>query len=111
MKRNLLLLLFLSITFVLSAQKKAELQSPNGEIKVSLSISDKIYYTISYSNDVLLENNHLSLNLGSETLGLNPKLSGQKANKVNEVLTPVVPLKYSSVKNEYNSLLLTFKGD
>lgn len=111
MKRNLLLLLFLSITFVLSAQKKVELQSPNGEIKVSLSISDKIYYTISYSNDVLLEKNHLSLNLESETLGLNPKLSGQKANKVNEVLTPVVPLKYSSVKNQYNSLLLTFKGD
>ncbi len=111
MKHNLLLLLFLSIAFSLSAQKKAELQSPNGEIKVSLSISDKIYYTISYSNDVLLENNHLSLNLGNETLGLNPKLSGQKTNKVNEVLTPVVPLKYSSVKNEYNSLLLTFKGD
>ncbi len=111
MKHNLLLLLFLSIAFGISAQKKAELQSPNGEIKVSLSISDKIYYTISYNNDVLLEKNHLSLNLGNETLGLNPKLSGQKANKVNEVLTPVVPLKYSSVKNEYNSLLLTFKGD
>lgn len=111
MKHNLLLLLFLGIAFSLSAQKKAELQSPSGEIKVSLSISDKIYYTISYSNDVLLENNHLSLNLGNETLGLNPKLSGQKTNKVNEVLTPVVPLKYSSVKNEYNSLLLTFKGD
>lgn len=111
MKHNLLLLLFLSIAFGISAQKKAELQSPNGEIKVSLNISDKIYYTISYSNDVLLEKNHLSLNLGNETLGLNPKLSGQKANKVNEVLTPVVPLKYSSVKNQYNSLLLTFKGD
>lgn len=111
MKHNLLLLLFLSIAFSISAQKKAELQSPNGEIKISLSISDKIYYTISYNNDVLLEKNHLSLNLGNETLGLNPKLSGQKANKVNEVLTPVVPLKYSSVKNEYNSLLLTFKGD
>lgn len=111
MKHNLLLLLFLSIAFGISAQKKAELQSPNEEIKVSLSISDKIYYTISYNNDVLLEKNHLSLNLGNETLGLNPKLSGQKANKVNEVLTPVVPLKYSSVKNQYNSLLLTFKGD
>lgn len=111
MKHNLLLLLFLSIAFSISAQKKAELQSPNGEIKVSLSISDKIYYTISYNNDVLLEKNHLSLNLENETLGLNPKLSGQKANKVNEVLTPVVPLKYSSVKNQYNSLLLTFKGD
>lgn len=111
MKHNLLLLLFLSIAFSISAQKKAELQSPNEEIKVSLSISDKIYYTISYNNDVLLEKNHLSLNLGNETLGLNPKLSGQKANKVNEVLTPVVPLKYSSVKNQYNSLLLTFKGD
>ena len=63
MKHNLLLLLFLSITFSISAQKKAELQSPNGEIKVSLSISDKIYYTISYNNDEVTKAQEEAFNL------------------------------------------------
>ncbi|MDR2949768.1 MAG: glycoside hydrolase family 97 protein [Prevotella sp.] len=105
------LLLFLILSFSLNAQKKAELLSPNGEIKVSLNISDKIYYTIAYNSEVLLKDNFMQLSLHNEVLGQNPKLTGQKNNKINEVLTPVVPLKYSSVKNQYNSLLLNFKGD
>jgi len=105
------LLLFLILSFSLNAQKKAELLSPNGEIKVSLNISDKIYYTIAYNSEVLLKDNFMQLRLHNDVLGQNPKLAGQKNNKVDEVLTPVVPLKYSSVKNQYNSLLLNFKGD
>lgn len=105
------LLLFLILSFSLNAQKKTELLSPNGEIKVSLNISDKIYYTIAYNSEVLLKDNFMQLRLHNEVLGQNPKLTGQKNNKINEVLTPVVPLKYSSVKNQYNSLLLNFKGD
>lgn len=111
MKKHLLLLFFLCVTFGLCAQKKAELLSPDGGIKVTFNISDKICYTISYNNEILLENNFLGLHLRDEVLGQNPKLSGQKTNKVNEILTPVVPLKFSSVKNEYNALLLNFKGD
>lgn len=111
MKKHLLLLFFLCVTFGLCAQKKAELLSPDGGIKVTFNISDKICYTISYNNEILLENNFLGLHLRNEVLGQNPKLSGQKTNKVNEIMTPVVPLKFSSVKNEYNALLLNFKGD
>jgi alpha-glucosidase len=111
MKKHLLLLFFLCVTFGLCAQKKVELLSPDGGIKVTFNISDKICYTILYNNEILLENNFLGLHLRNEVLGQNPKLSGQKTNKVNEILTPVVPLKFSSVKNEYNSLLLNFKGD
>lgn len=111
MKKCSLLLLLLTVVLGLNAQKKAELLSPNGEIRVSLDISDKIYYTIAYNNEILLKDNFMQLSLRNEILGQNPKLSGQKSNKVNEMLTPVVPLKYSSVKNQYNSLLLNFKGD
>jgi len=111
MKKYPLLLLLLTVVFGLNAQKKAELLSPNGEIRVSLNISDKIYYTIAYNNETLLKDNYMQLSLHNEILGQNPKLSGLKSNKVNEMLTPVVPLKYSSVKNQYNSLLLNFKGD
>lgn len=95
----------------LYAQKKMVLLSPDGEIKVKLIISDKIYYTVSYNNDVLLDNNYLQLKLKEETLGQNPKLSGQKQAKVSEELTPIIPLKFSTVKNEYNLLTLNFKGN
>jgi alpha-glucosidase len=85
-----------------SQQKKFELFSPNGEIKVSISLEDKIYYTLSVGNEVLASKNHLALMLQYETLGANPKLSGSKTGKINEVIKPAVPLKYSSVSNTYN---------
>lgn len=114
MKNALQTLLFFLLLSGLSgayAQKKIELLSPNSEVKVSITISDKIYYDISYNNEVLLKDSYLQLNLAGEVLGQNPKLSSQKKNKVTEELTPIVPLKYSQVKNDYNSLLLNFKGD
>ncbi len=88
-----------------------ELKSPNGEIKVAVKLSDKIYYSISYENEELLNDNYLKLDLKGESLGANPKLANQKRSSVNENLKPIVPLKYSTVKNQYHSLLLNFKGN
>lgn len=108
------LLLTVAITLGLGsiyAQKKIELLSPDKIIKVELNISDKIYYSISYDKDILLQKNYVSLNLKDEQLGLNPKLVKDRRTSVNEVLSPVVPLKFSEVKNEYNQLSLDFKGD
>lgn len=107
------LLIFLSCISIIATygQKKLDLISPNGNIKLELSITDKIRYTILSDNQILLEDNSLLLDLGSEVLGQNPKLLGQKRTKINETLSPIVPLKYSTVKNEYNQLILTFKGN
>lgn len=91
-------------------QRKIELLSPDKAIKLELNISEKIYYSISYDKDILLQNNSLCLNLKDENLGLNPKLSKERRASVNEILSPIVPLKFSSVKNEYNELSLDFKG-
>lgn len=90
--------------------KPIELLSPNKEIKLSLNITDKIYYSISYNNDLLLENCYMRLMLPNETLGDRPRLSGTKEEKISETIKPYVALKYSTVKNEYNKLLLHFKG-
>ena len=112
MKKMLLIVLLMNcFALCIVAQKKTELKSPNGELKVSLNISDKIYYDVSYDNDVLLKDNYLLLNLRNEILGQNPKLSGQKRAQVKSESKPVVPLKFSTVKDEYNQLLLIFKGD
>ncbi|GAB6123424.1 glycoside hydrolase family 97 protein [Dysgonomonas termitidis] len=99
------------LALCLYAQKQTELSSPDGALKVSLNISDRIYYDISCNNDVLLKNNYLQLSLRDGILGQNPKLSKQKRSQVKSESKPVVPLKFSTVKDEYNQLLLTFKGD
>lgn len=107
-------ILFLVLVFFSStqaAEKKVELVSPNKEIKVSLRITDKIYYSISYNGDVILKDNYLRLTLRDEVLGENPKLSGQKFSDVDEMLSPVIPLKFSTVRNHYNQLRMDFKGN
>lgn len=104
----LFVLTFLSST--VSAQKKVELLSPNEEIKVSLNIADKIYYSVSYNDETVLQDNHLQLTLRNEVLGKNPKLSKQKFTKADEMLFPVIPLKFSTVRNHYNQLRMDFKG-
>lgn len=109
MRRYFLLVVCLCLASLLRAQNKLELISPNGELKVSLNLSDKIYYSIDYNGDVLLKDNSLQLTLRNQVLGQNPKLRRQKRTSVDEQLTPIVPLKYSKVNNRYNQLLLTFK--
>lgn len=105
-------LLLLSFAPQLFSQvKQFDLLSPNQEIKVSISLTDKIYYSISGNNDALLSNNHLMLNLRSEQLGQDPKLIGTKKGTVSEVIKPYISLKYASVQNNYNFLVLNLKGD
>lgn len=110
MKRHLSLLMILCWGILLHAQTESELSSPNGEIKVTLNITDKIYYSIAYDGDVLLKDNSLQLTLKDEVLGQNPRLRRRKYVSVDEQLTPVMPLKFSTVTSQYNQLTLTFKN-
>ena len=103
-----LLIAFLGSGF---AQKKLELKSPNGALKVSLNLTDKIRYSISYNADDLLTNNSLGMELRNDALGTNPKLVSAKASKGNTTIKPYVSLKYSTITSKYNKLVLTFKGD
>ncbi len=106
------LLLFFGLTIQLNAQSRAiDLTSPNGGIKVAITLGDKIYYSISDNGMELLTKNHLALGLGDGILGENPKLVSSKKAKGEEIIKPYVPIKFSTVKSVYNSLLLTFKGN
>nr|WP_294875167.1 glycoside hydrolase family 97 protein [uncultured Pedobacter sp.] len=110
------LVIIIVAVFGLSAVSKAqtkgiELKSPNGGLKVSINISDKIYYSIFSGEDLLLENNHLQMNLRNEILGQNPKLTSSKKGQGNEIIKPYVSLKFSTVKSNYNALTFNFKGN
>lgn len=104
------LFLLFGLSTVYSQKTNFEVASPNGELKIAINLGDKIYYSILAGNEELAAKNHLGLVLKNETLGLNPKLAGSKTGKVNEVIKPAIPLKFSTVANVYNYLLLNFKG-
>ncbi len=114
MKKNkrisLIILCLFSCFFYIYSQKKLIVRSPNEQIKVSINISNKIYYSVSYQNESLLDNCDMALYLSDEILGLNPKLLGSKNSIINEELKPIIPLKFSSVISNCNVLKMSFKG-
>ena len=110
MRKVVLQIICCLLALNVQAQKNIELFSPDGNIKLALNISDEISYTISCEDVILLENNRLQLELNNEVLGEHPHLQGQKKWNVKEMLNPVVPLKFSTIENEYSQLLLDFKG-
>lgn len=64
--------------------KVIDVKSPNGELNLSVDVKDKIYYSVSYGNDLLLKDCYLNLQLENETLGNNPKLRSTKKGVIDE---------------------------
>lgn len=111
-KHFFILTCVLHLSAVLLAQGKGlALQSPNRTINISVTLSDKIYYTVSCNGNDLLKNNSMGLQLRDNNLGQNPKLGGTKMTTWAETIKPYISLKYAAVQANYNSLLLSFKGD
>lgn len=111
MKRIYLLLSAIFLINLLGHAQQLELASPNGEIKLSIRIADKIYYAVAYGNEELLNECYLQLTLTDQVLGQHPKLTSRKQTQVNEDLHPIIPLKYATINNHYNQLQLNFKGN
>lgn len=92
------------------AAKTETLVSPNGNIKLEVTIDKQVLISVFQGQEQILKDCQLSLQLGNDQFGQNPKLSGAKRSKVDEVIRPVVPLKRAEVQNKANQLTLTFKG-
>ena len=111
MKRIVSTCMMLCLCLGIHAQKSYQLASPNGEIKVSVSVADKIYYDIAYGQETLLGNGTMQLQVGNQWLGANPKVSKASTQSVDENIRPVIPFKFSNIRNHYNQLLLKFNGN
>lgn len=111
MKKHPLLALILCLSLHSYGQKTHQLLSPDGKIQVSIGLSDKIYYDVTCQQDTLLNQCNLQLEIGNQQLGNNPQLIKASKKSIKETLNPIIPLKFSSVSNNYNQLLLKFKGD
>ena len=111
MRRSILccILMLLSGT-IAYAQKQISAASPDGQTKVTITLSDRIYYDVESHGEKLFGQCHIGLVLRNRTLGEKPVLKGKKQTTVRETITPIHPLKSSRVENNYTLLALTFGG-
>lgn len=105
------LLLFCLTAFIVQAQKSYKLVSPNGDVQLSVTVSDKLYYDIACQNETLLEKGVMQMQIDRQLLGETPEVTGSLTKTVNETIKPVIPFKFSSIPNHYNQLLLKFSGN
>ena len=110
MKKQFLLSAVLCLSLTAFGQKVHQLASPSGNIRISVELTDQIQYDVTQGNQTLMDNCVIGLETTNHQLGIHPKLNKVVRQNVNEELTPIVPLKFSTITNRYNQLLLKFKG-
>lgn len=104
------LLLWMGCSCLVSA-KDIEVTSPDGKLKVTVALKDRIYYSVSGEGTPILKDCALSLDLGTETLGVNPKLRSQKKSVINERLKREIPIRQDFIENHCNVLRLNMAGN
>ena len=111
MKKSLLLTLALASTMLTQA-KDVKVTSPNGKIKAVITDNGgALSYSTWLDGKEIFTQTGLQIKLTTKTLGKNAKIAGVKTRKVSNVIKPVVPLKDSSIKNDYTEATLTMKGN
>ena len=94
--------------------KEFEVKSPNGMISVSISVGDKVRYSVRHGKTVIIKGSEISMELEDGTvlgsIGSMESIKSLKTNSVNEVLQTDF-YKKKEVENNYNELIINFKGN
>ena len=107
-RKSLLLSAMLLLGASLSA-KNFDLKSPDGRITVSVDTGKQVTYAVSCDGVPLLVNSALGIELaGTHDLSAQPVR--HKASSEDRTFRPVVPFKFSSIRDRYNALKLEFRG-
>lgn len=110
LRNNFVLIFLFFFPSLLKAGMVQTLTSPNKNIAIEISLHEKIYYTVSFKGERVLEASPLSLTLENEVLGKNPKITDSKTNTINEKISTVWGSR-KTIRDHYNQLILNFKGD
>ena len=110
MKRTFLILFVALLAMPSLGAKSHTVVSPDGQTSVTITLGDRIRYSIVSHGETIISDGSLGLTMGSRDMGANPVLKSRRKASVSNVVRPLFPLKYSEVQNDYNALTLTFQG-
>ena len=105
-----LLLVTLLLPFLMWAKpKQYTVKSPDGKIKLTLSVDEYMYISAAYEGKSILDKSMVSMNLEGKTLGLKEIVTKTEKRSVSEILHPVIKVKAATIDNNYNELTVKFK--
>ena len=110
MKKLLAIVVTMVITLTVGAAKTERLASPGGAIQVVLSMERQLTFSVFQNDEPILTDCPLTLQVGNDVFGQNPRLSGTRRATIDQVVRPVVPMKYAQVRDHANQLTLSFRG-
>ncbi len=87
-----------------------QVSSPDGTIRVEISLKEKVYYSVYFKNERVLEASPISMTLNDKTLGVNPRILNSQVQQVNEQIKPVWGVR-STIADNYNLLAINFEGN
>lgn len=111
MNKGALFAFLLSLgVFPLLAQKNYQLQSPDRNLRVEVTVADKVSFAIIHDHSEVM-NSTVSMTLqGGEILGVNPKVSKVTKTSVDKEI-PAPFYKREVVKDIYNEMRISFRGN
>lgn len=87
-----------------------KLHSPDKHTTVTVTMGEKIYYSVMFHSKTILTPSPISLTLANSlVLGVKPKVKQFLTRSVNRKLKPVVKQKSAVIQNTYNQLEISFK--
>jgi alpha-glucosidase len=110
-------ILLFAILLVLSTAQLAlaqsyELLSPDKNIKVTIQNNEQLTYSVSADGKEILAASPISMTVNDNlVLGKNAKVKKTEKKSVDETITPVVTIKRNAVRNNYNEMVVQFKGN
>ena len=102
----------IAVIMTLSAYaEKITLLSPGGNIKVTVSVDEDVTWSLAIDGQNALNNGKIAMYTTDGTFGEMPKLKSVKRNSVDRTVTPVIALKQSEIRDNYNAMILAFNGN
>jgi len=97
--------------FIQGFSRDYKVSSPDGNIAVTVTVDKHISWVAAYKGEQILSSSRTAIILSDGRIPVeNESVRKPLTGKVNEIITPVVAHKRSSINDNYNYLTLTFRS-
>jgi len=94
-----------------SIGKDYDIISPDKNLRLKVTVNEKIQYSVSYQSKLLIEPSAISLRLGDGTiLGAKPQVHQVKDRTVDEEIGPSIRVKNKVIVDRFKEVSLEFEG-
>jgi len=109
-KMKFILIMVIWSSAIATKASNIEVFSPDKRIKVELFLKEKIYYSVLFDNERIVDASPLSMKIDNYMIGSQPVLKNSDTKNVNEKIQTVYGSRKEIVDN-YNEITLNLAGD